>query len=201
MELYLATGNVNKKKEIQDVLPDFRIIIPSDLGIGFDPKEYGSTFMENAMIKAMALYDITGKPVIADDSGLIVDALDGEPGIFSARYGNEESGGKLTASERNAYLLSRLSGKKRREARFVCNMVFLIDKFRFVSVQEDFCGLITDSVSGNNGFGYDPVFFLPELGMTAAELDDEHKNRISHRGKALNRISEYIISYFAKNRS
>lgn len=201
MDLYLATGNQNKKREIQNVLPDYRIIIPRDLGIEFDPDECGSTFLENAMIKARALFDITGKPVISDDSGLIVDALAGEPGIFSARYGNKESGKKLTASERNAYLLSRLSGKKQREARFVCNMVFLIDEYRFVSVQEDFCGLITGSISGSNGFGYDPVFFLPELGMTAAELDDEQKNRISHRGKALRGISEYIIRYYAGNRS
>lgn len=198
MELFLATGNLHKKKEFQDVLPEFKILIPSDLNLEFDPDECGSSFFENSMIKALALYEITGKPVIADDSGLVVDALNGEPGIYSARYGNRESGRILDTPERNAYLLSKVSKTDPRNARFICNIVFLINKFRFYSIQEDFCGVITDKPSGNHGFGYDPVFFLPEIGKTAAEIDDDHKNRISHRGKALNRISGLINNFYLK---
>ena len=191
MKIYLASGNVNKKREVQELLPSHTIVLPKDEGIEFDPEETGSTFFENAMIKAKALYDIVKAPVLADDSGLCVDFLNGAPGIHSARYGSIE-GEHVSAEAGINKVLSELKGVKDRSARFACCMVCLLDENRFYSVQETCEGHITEAPSGSGGFGYDPIFFVEKFGKTFAELTSEQKNSISHRGRALFSISRFI---------
>ena len=192
MKIYLASGNINKKKEVQELLPSHKIVLPKDEGIEFDPEETGSTFFENAMIKAKALYDIVKAPVLADDSGLCVDFLKGAPGVHSARYGSVE--GKHVSAEAGINkVLAELKGVKDRSARFACCMVFLLDENRFYSVQETCEGRITGAPSGSGGFGYDPIFFVEKFGKTFAELTSEQKNSISHRGMALKAIIKLIV--------
>lgn len=184
MIIWFATGNAHKKTELAAILSGHTLKIPADAGIaGFDPAETGATFLENALIKARALYRLVEEPVIADDSGLCVDALDGGPGVYSARYGSE-GGVQRTAPERNALLLGALGDRPQRTARFVCAMVLLFSEDRFYGVQETLEGEIIREARGTGGFGYDPILYLPEQGCTAAELSAEAKNRISHRGKA-----------------
>ncbi len=192
MKIYLASGNVNKKKEVQELLPSHKIVLPKDEGIEFDPEETGSTFFENAMIKAKALYDIVKAPVLADDSGLCVDFLKGAPGVHSARYGSVE-GEHVSAEAGINKVLAELKGVKDRSARFACCMVFLLDENRFYSVQETCEGHITGAPSGSGGFGYDPIFFVEKFGKTFAELTSEQKNSISHRGMALKAIIKLIV--------
>lgn len=191
MKLYLASGNAHKRLEFARIFPDHDIVIPSDLGLAFDPDETESTFHGNALIKAEALYALTGGPVLADDSGICVDALGGEPGIRSARYGSE-GGVILDAAGRNGLLLERMRGISDRRARFVCNLVLYLGPDRYWSVQETLEGLIIESERGAGGFGYDPVMFIPEEGMTVAELSDADKDRLSHRGKAGRLISRLL---------
>jgi XTP/dITP diphosphohydrolase len=142
--------------------------------------------------KARSLGNQAEYPVLADDSGLSIPALNGEPGIFSARYGSEETGRNLEAGERNAYLLEKMKGVKNRQGFFVCAMVLYLSPYRFFIAQETMDGIITESPRGEGGFGYDPVFFLPEYGQTVAELPWELKNQISHRGKAGARIRSIL---------
>ena len=194
MHIYLASGNRHKQEEFAAILKDHRISIPSDAGIVFDPEETGSTFFENAMIKAKALYDIVEAPVLADDSGLCVDFLNGAPGIHSARYGSPD-GEHVSAEAGINKVLAELKGVKDRSARFACCIVFLLDENRFYSVQETCEGYITESPSGSGGFGYDPIFFVEKFGKTFAELTSEQKNSISHRGRALFSISKFIESF------
>jgi XTP/dITP diphosphohydrolase len=194
--VWLATGNAHKKAELAAILGfDKTLRIPSDAGIAFDPAENGSTFAENALIKAKALWSIVKAPVIADDSGLCVDALGGRPGIYSARYtgryagpakDQNDGGGKIGAAGRNALLLGELDGVAERSARFVCAMALVYGEGRFSIVQETLEGEIVspEQEAGTGGFGYDPVFFLPRLHCTLAELDAGEKNALSHRGKA-----------------
>ncbi|MDR1900235.1 MAG: RdgB/HAM1 family non-canonical purine NTP pyrophosphatase [Treponema sp.] len=202
MIIWFATGNVHKKAELAAILPEHTVKIPADAGLPFDPEETGAAFVDNALIKARALYRLVretargdGAPqaVIADDSGLCVDALGGRPGIYSSRYGGAGSGAapgtgkKPGARERNALLLAELGNNPDRGARFVCAMVLLLDENRFRAVQETLEGTIVRSpgeAQGAGGFGYDPILYLPERGCTVAELPEEEKNRISHRGKA-----------------
>lgn len=157
----------------------------------FDPEETGSTFFENSMIKAKALYDIVKAPVLADDSGLCVDFLNGAPGVHSARYGSIE-GEHVSAEAGIIKVLNELKGVKKRSAFFACCMVFLLNENRFYSVQEICEGTITEAPSGSGGFGYDPIFFVEKFGKTFAELTSEQKNYISHRGRALFSISRFI---------
>ncbi|MDR2048904.1 MAG: non-canonical purine NTP pyrophosphatase [Treponema sp.] len=220
MTIWLASGNVHKQKELAAILAGHSIVIPADAGItDFEPDETGSCFVENALIKAKALYahaafsllpDSEAGPVLADDSGLCVDALDGRPGIFSARYGSAD-GKKIGAAERNAMLLEEVNaalaggkaGSKSRSCRFVCAMALLYSPHRFRVVQETLEGeLVPDStaVRGSGGFGYDPVVFLPEFGRTVAELSEEEKNVISHRGKAARAIAKLVEEAERKER-
>ena len=192
MKIYLASGNVNKKKEVQELLPSHTIVLPKDESIEFDPEETGSTFFENAMIKAKALYDIVKAPVLADDSGICIDFLKGAPGVHSARYGSVE-GEHVSAEAGINKVLAELKGVKDRSARFACCMVFLLDEDRFYSVQETCEGRITEASSGSGGFGYDPIFFVEKFGKTFAELTSEQKNSISHRGMALKAIIKLIV--------
>jgi XTP/dITP diphosphohydrolase len=192
MELCIATGNPHKVEELQAIFPDHRLRTPAELGIDFEFEETGSTFFANAYGKAAALYPRAGMPVIADDSGLSLPALGGEPGIYSARYGSELYGRRLEADERNRYLLSRLEGVEERDAFFVCCMVAILAEYRFFCVQETLHGTIIDTPEGEGGFGYDPIFYLPERGATVAQLPEGEKNRISHRGKAGARLARLL---------
>lgn len=192
MIILCATGNIHKKAEFVNLLPAHEILIPEDLSLDFQVEETGATFCENALIKASSLYSQTCKPVIADDSGICVDALDGAPGIYSARYGNDVLPPEAGFKERCALLLDRMSTQANRSARFVCALVYYYEKDRFVVFQETVEGRIALSSSGTGGFGYDPVFFLPEYNRTMAELTNEEKNRISHRGKAARRLSSFL---------
>ena len=144
-------------------------------------EETGTTFAENAALKAEALSKESGLPAIADDSGLSVDALNGAPGVYSARYG----GGELDDAGRCRLLLENLRGAKTRSAHFTCAIVLARPDGSEVSAEGYFPGLITDTPAGENGFGYDPLLYLPEYGCTSAQLAPEEKNRISHRGNAL----------------
>jgi XTP/dITP diphosphohydrolase len=217
MTIWFATGNAHKKAELSAILKthgvDCRLLIPRDAGLDFDPEETGTSFHENALLKARELYTLLekarpplfgpGDPVIADDSGICVDALDGRPGIFSARYagtGNREQGTgnrekKLEASERNTLLLEEVGDSANRKARFVCAMVLMYHPNRFFIAQETMEGEIVknmEQAKGAGGFGYDPILFIPELRRTVAELSEEEKNTISHRGKAGKIIAERL---------
>jgi XTP/dITP diphosphohydrolase len=191
MELYIATGNPHKVEEMQAIFRDHSLRTPEELGLDFEYEETGTTFFDNAYGKAAELFRLSGKPVLADDSGLSLPGLGGEPGVYSARYGSEVYGEKLDAPARNRYLLSRLKGIEDRRAFFVCCMVAVLEEYRFYTVQETLHGEIVDTPSGRGGFGYDPIFYLPERERTVAQLPEGEKNRISHRGKAgavLNRL-------------
>lgn len=205
MILYLATGNVHKKQEMAEICKGHTIIIPSDEGIVFDPDETGLTFMENSLIKAKALWNIVKKPVLADDSGICVDILEGIPGIYSDRYrGKEypqgyptEKNTSLTQVEKNTLLLEHVQNEQEkgtkgtRSCHYVCSMILYFGKDRFYCVQETFEGILIHDIEesrGKGGFGYDPIVFLPELGKTVAELSEQEKNEISHRGKATKKI-------------
>lgn len=183
MTIWLASQNIHKKIELEAILGGVRIQIPRDAGIAFDPEENGSTFLDNALIKARSLYDLTKEPAIADDSGICVDALGGRPGIYSARYG-EEGGAKLSDQERNLLLLRETADAANRKAKFVCAMVLYLGPDRFFAVQETLEGELIREGRGEGGFGYDPLLYLPDLGKTVAELSAEEKNRWSHRAKA-----------------
>ncbi len=183
MKIYFASGNAHKREELARILARHTVVIPADEGIAFDPEETENTFAGNALIKAKALYDLVKQPVIADDSGICVDALGGAPGVVSARYGSE-NGQKLDAAERNALLLSNMEGKTDRNCRFVCSMVLYLAPDRFTLVQETLEGVLVTESRGSRGFGYDPLVFLPEYARTVAELDPAEKDSCSHRGKA-----------------
>ena len=194
MTIVIATGNRHKAEEFSRIFSGHRIVLPADRGIMFDPEETATTFNGNALIKARTLFELMGEPVIADDSGICVDALNGEPGVYSARYG-ATNGIELSAEDRNKLLLSRMKGIPDRTARFVCNMVLYYGPDRFVSVQETLEGsIVSESGSGSGGFGYDPVLYLPEYGKTVAELSDDQKDLVSHRGKAARKLKIFLNS-------
>ncbi len=206
MVLYLATGNRHKQKEMQEILTSYEIRIPADDGIDFNPDETGSTFYENSIIKAKALWQIVNKPVIADDSGLCVDALSGEPGIFTSRYAGpgfphgRPDGKKIPQDEQNRLLIEQLNetGSKNRKCHYTCAMVLFVKSDQLYVAQDIFEGELIDDISkqaGNGGFGYDPIVYLPEYGKTVAEISAEEKNRISHRGKAVRKIAEILKTF------
>ncbi len=196
MEILLATSNEHKRQEFAGLFSGFDIVIPSDRGIAFKPEETGTSFFENALIKARALFQALGSPSLADDSGLCVDALEGAPGIYSSRFGSK-NGLELSDSERNNYLLSKMQGKHNRKCRFVCCLVLYVGEDRFFSAQETLEGELLETSLGNSGFGYDPIVFLKDLGKSVAELSAEEKNRISHRGKAARALEACLKSILA----
>lgn len=191
MEIILASGNRHKLFELKEILKGHTVLLPEDIGIDFDFEETGSSYLENSYGKAYALFNRINRPVIADDSGLSVAALNGAPGIYSARYGSKD-GVLLEAPERNLFLLKQLKGMEDLSAEFICCMTLVLEENRFFVAQESFKGEITENSTGINGFGYDPVFYLPEYGKTLAELPEEEKNKISHRGKAGHRIARLL---------
>lgn len=201
MKLILASGNVDKQTELTRIFDSHSLIFGPEIGNVSMPKESALTYLENALIKARAfLGHADGNPIIADDSGISVPALGGAPGVFSARYGSDKAGRQLNARERNELLLENmveLTGSERR-AFFVCSMVLLVDEYRFFTAQEIFEGLVAARPSGEGGFGYDPVFFVPGAGCTVSELDAAGKDRISHRGRAGRRIEAILESLHAE---
>lgn len=191
-ELVVATKNKGKIKEIQQVLGDFGIEVISMEQAGFHQEivEDGSTFEENALIKARAIMKLTGLPVLADDSGLETDFLDGAPGIYSARFAGEGASDK----DRYEKLLDLFKDvpEHKRGARFVCAMAYCTPDGEEMTVRGTCEGIIAYAPKGENGFGYDPIFLLPQFRKTMAELSPEEKNRISHRGKALAKMADLI---------
>jgi len=196
MKILLASGNEHKKEELNSILSDHTLVLPKDLGLEMDVEETGDTYLENALLKAKALFKLSGgMPVLSDDSGISVDYLNGAPGIHSARYGESEFGRELSSKEKNALLLKNLEAVKNRDASFICCMVLILDKNRIFTVQESFNGVITTEEYGEGGFGYDPIFYVPDFNKTAAELSDEEKNRVSHRGRAGEGIKKLLELY------
>lgn len=184
MKVILASKNQHKLTELSTILSQlgFEIALESEYGLDIDVEETGTTFEENSFLKADAVMKASGLPVLADDSGLMVDALDGAPGVYSARYGH-----KASDKERTAYLLENMKDvpEERRGAKFVCVITCLFPDGRKIVARGECPGVIARAPHGENGFGYDPVFYLPELGMTYAELPSKQKNAISHRARAL----------------
>ena len=190
--IIFATGNEGKLREIRAILADLDIEVVSmkAAGITADIVEDGKTFEENAIIKVKAIHELTGEMVMADDSGLEVDYLNKEPGVYSARYMGEDTSYHI----KNMSLVERLEGvpDEKRTARFVCVIAFITEDGKVVTTRGDFEGRIGYEEKGENGFGYDPVFYVPEFGCYSAELSPEQKNEISHRGKALRLMKEEI---------
>ena len=191
-KIIFATGNKNKMREIRDILSDLgmEILSMKEAGIDKEINEDGKTFEENALIKARAVAEDTDAVVLADDSGLEIDYLNKEPGIYSARYLGEDTSYEI----KNQALLDRLAGVKKedRTARFVCAIAAVLpDKREFV-VRETIEGYIGEKPAGTNGFGYDPIFYVDEYGCSTAELSEEKKNEVSHRGKALRAMREVL---------
>ncbi|WP_077609725.1 RdgB/HAM1 family non-canonical purine NTP pyrophosphatase [Clostridium sp. Marseille-P2415] len=183
--IVFATGNEGKMREIREILKDLGMEILSMKEAGADPVivEDENTFGENAEIKARAVWKETGGIVLADDSGLVVDCINGEPGILSARYMGEDTSYEI----KNQNILDRAANAKGRErsARFICNIAAVLPDGQVLHTEEAMEGILPDRPSGDGGFGYDPILYIPEFGKTCAELTMEQKNKISHRGKAL----------------
>ena len=194
MILYVASNNAHKLEEIRSAMPSFDIRSPRDAGIDFDFPENADSFIGNSTGKALALWNLLAAPVLADDSGLCVDALNGRPGVLSARYGSADGTLPLASEDRNTLLLNEMRGKPDRSCRFVCAMSLVLSADRIFVVQETCEGVLLDAPRGAGGFGYDPVVYLPGLGRSVAELSSEEKNRVSHRGRAIMRITALVGS-------
>ncbi len=191
-KIIFATGNAGKMKEIRNILSDLPVQVLSmkEVGIQTDIVEDGKTFAENAVIKARAIMQLTEEVVLADDSGLEIDYLNKEPGIYSARYMGEDTSYRI----KNANLIQRLEGvpDEKRTARFVCAIAAAFPDGTVKTTEGTIEGRIGYEEKGENGFGYDPIFYVPEFGCTTAELSEEQKNKISHRGRALAEMKEIL---------
>ena len=185
-EIIVASTNQGKIKEIKAMLKDIDIEVLSMKDVleqELEIEETGTTFKENALIKAQTIANIVNKPVLADDSGLEVDALDKQPGIYSARF----LGADTSYNIKNQYIIDALKDKER-TARFVCAMALVIPGQEPILIEETMEGLINDKIEGENGFGYDPIFYFPPCKMTSAMMSMEEKNKYSHRAKALKKL-------------
>lgn len=195
-KIVFATGNEGKMREIRQILADSETDIFSmkEEGIRTDVEENGATFEENAVLKARAVAELTDAIVLADDSGLEIDFLGGEPGVYSARYLGENTSYRI----KNARILERMQEvpEKERTARFVCVIAAVLPDGRTLTARGVMEGIIGYEERGEGGFGYDPIFFLPEYGCSTAELTMEQKNAVSHRGKALRLIKEKLQNEF-----
>lgn len=191
MKFIIATNNKKKLKELSAILSDFNIeaVSLSEAGIESDVEETGTTFEENARLKAEAAMKISGLPAVADDSGLMVDALGGEPGIYSARYGGDLC---KNDTERYEYLLENMEGKANRSARFVSAICCIFPDGREIITRGEIEGEILEAPRGEGGFGYDPVFFVPEENLSMAEITAERKNEISHRARSLAQLRDKL---------
>lgn len=196
-ELLIASqnpGKLNEMRQLVEGLP-LRVVGPGEVGLLEAPEETGSTFLENATLKARHYSRLSGLPTVADDSGLSVDALDGGPGLYSSRFGGEGA----SDDERNRLLLEKLRGlpAERRGARFTSAVVLAADAKVLFEAVETVEGRIAEVPSGPNGFGYDPVFFYPPYGRTFGEVPREMKDRVSHRGKAFARLRDWLLGQLA----
>ena len=198
MKLIFATGNKDKMDEIREIMDDlgFEVSSMKEEGIESDPDENGNTFEENALIKAKAVHEIAKENgieaiVLADDSGLEIDCLGKEPGVYSARYLGRETPYK----EKNLNLIKRVdeTGDKDRTARFVCAVAAVFPDGETKVVRGTIEGTVAKTPSGNNGFGYDPIFYVPKFGCTTADLTNAEKNKVSHRGNALRLMKEILL--------
>ena len=204
--IVLASGNSAKLREIRQTLGDLpvRVVALGDLAPIGEPVEDGRTFADNARLKALYYARATGHWCLADDSGLVVDALDGAPGVTSARYSRDQFGGDvdratLTAAN-NARVLAELGDRppESRTARFVCHLALADGDDVLLEASGTVEGIITEAPRGDAGFGYDPLFLIPEMGMTAAEMTPEQKNAISHRGKAVRKFAELLAELLVR---
>lgn len=190
--ILFATSNQGKMKEVREILADLGVEVISmrEAGVSAEIVEDGETFEENAVIKARTIMELTGEVTLADDSGLEIDALGGEPGVYSARYMGEDTSYHI----KNNDLIRRLSQvpRQQRTARFVCSIAAAFPDGEIITTDGVIEGLIGYEEAGENGFGYDPIFVVPQLGCTTAQLSDEQKNEISHRGKALRKMKEEL---------
>lgn len=189
-EIIVASTNEGKIKEIRAMLSEIGIDVKSIKDVfeeEIEIEENGQTFQENALIKAQTICEMIDKPTLADDSGLEVDAMDGAPGIYSARFMGHDTSYDI----KNQYIIDAVKGKER-GARFVCAMALCIPDEEPILIEEYFNGEIYDHIEGENGFGYDPIFYVPELGKTSAELSLEEKNQYSHRAKALKKLYQIL---------
>ncbi len=191
MKVVLASHNPHKLREISKITEKFgiQLILQSELGVEIDVEETGATFEENSFLKAQAVVEATGLPALADDSGIAVDALNGEPGIYSARYGFDESlddWGRMMLLLKNTEHIP--DGK--RQAQFVCVITFLTPDGKTIQARGEIHGELTREPRGENGFGYDPIFYYPPFGKTTAQVSPEQKNAVSHRGVALQKFYE-----------
>lgn len=190
MKVIAATKNKGKIREMEEILSPLGIeIVPqTEMGIVLDVEETGDTFEKNALIKARAVRMVSDYPVLADDSGLCVEALNGAPGVWSARY----AGDNATDEDKINKLLSEIGDNENRDARFVTSVAFITADDREITADGSVMGYITKEPSGNNGFGYDPIFFSTELGKTFADSTDDEKNSVSHRSRALHNLYEKL---------
>ena len=196
MKFILATHNPGKLREMAAILSQYgvEVVSPADVGITVDVEETGTTFAENAMLKAKAICAAADLPAIADDSGLCVDALNGGPGVYSARYGGEG----LDDKGRYTLLLQNMRGQTTRAAHFACAIACAFPNGDELTAEGRCDGTIAFAPMGEGGFGYDPVFFVPEKAKTFGQLTAEEKGAISHRGKALKAFSEKLATYLGK---
>ncbi len=193
MKVVLASKNPHKLEEIRKITEKFgfELILQSQLGVDIAVEETGTTFEENSLIKAKAVMEATGLPAIADDSGIAVDALNGEPGIYSARYGFDDT---LDDWGRLQLLLKNMENVPdgQRQGKFVCVITFITPDGRIIQARGEVHGEILREAHGQNGFGYDPIFYYPPFGKTLAEIPAEHKNQVSHRAQALKILNEKL---------
>ena len=193
MKVLLSSNNPHKLREIAQIVKPFGIelVLPADLGLHYDVDETGTTFEENSRLKAEAGVKLSGLPSIADDSGLSVDALDGAPGVYSARFGGSHD---ESDEFRNDYLLEKLKDvpDNKRTARYVCVITLMWPDGSTLAARGECEGIIIRERHGTNGFGYDPLFYVPSEGCTMAEITPEHKNEISHRGIALQKLAALL---------
>jgi XTP/dITP diphosphohydrolase len=191
-KIIFATSNEGKMREIKEILKDLEIELLSlkDAGLDLEIEENGITFEDNAIIKAKYVMELTGEMVLADDSGLEVDYMDKAPGVYSARFLGESTSYDI----KNQYIIDQLTHAKEEErsARFVCVIAFAVPNSEIITRRADIEGFIAKEIKGEQGFGYDPIFFLPQYNCTTAQLTSEQKNAISHRGKALSAMKEEI---------
>ena len=195
MKMVLASKNAHKLVEMRDILSaqGVEVVLESDVGVDVDVEETGTTFEENALLKARAVMEATGLPSIADDSGLMLDALNGAPGVYSARYGGPE----LDDVGRYRLLLDNMRGQLDRRCRFVSAICCCFPNGDIVTARGECPGTLAYAPKGEDGFGYDPVFFVPSLKKTFAELTGGEKNAVSHRGAALAAFSGNLTNYLA----
>jgi len=186
-KLVLASGNKHKIKEISQMLPEFEVVGYKDFGLDFEIEENGTTFYENALIKAKTVAETLNLPALSDDSGICVDALNGEPGIYSARYAGDGDD-----NHNNELLLKNMQGVKNRKAKFVCCMVFYKPNGEIITATGETHGSIMETVQGEHGFGYDPLFFSDDLGECLGIASPEKKNTISHRFRAIQALRDKL---------